>query len=226
MKTKYRKAWFLSVIIGSGFMLSACLSSGSGDNVEPDSPNVGTAVGSSNHAPTISGSPPAQAKIGDTYLFAPSAADQDGDTLTFSIQNMPSWATFDAGTGKLLGTPRVADEGTYENVKISVSDGSAEASLPGYSITVVVTADKSVTLSWTPPTQNADGSNLVNLSAYRLYYGTSSSNYTQQQVIDNPGITTYVVGNLLPGTYYFVATAINANGDESDFSNEIVKEAT
>jgi hypothetical protein len=37
------------------------------------------------------------------------AADGKGDTLTFSIQNMPSWATFSLTTGQLTGTPAPAD---------------------------------------------------------------------------------------------------------------------
>ena len=37
--------------------------------------------------------------------------------------------------------------------------------------------------------------------------------------IDNPSIDTYVIEDLLPGTYYAVATAFNAAGIESRYSN-------
>jgi hypothetical protein len=41
--------------------------------------------------------------------------------------------------------------------------------------------------------------------------------------LNNPGLTTYVVDNLAPGTYEFVATAFNAAGVESRFSNAASK---
>ena len=82
----------------------------------------------------------------------------------------------------------------------------------------------SVTLSWQPPTQNADGSPLLDLSGYTIYVGTRSSTYDYRQImLDNSGLTTYVVDNLEPGTYYFAATAFNSSGVESAFSGEVVK---
>ena len=62
--------------------------------------------------------------------------DPSGKTLTFSIQNRPSWATFNTSTGALSGTPSSAQTGTYSNILISVSDGTASASLPAFSIVV------------------------------------------------------------------------------------------
>lgn len=82
----------------------------------------------------------------------------------------------------------------------------------------------SVTLSWQPPTENADGSPLMDLSGYTIYVGTSANTYNYREVLlDNPGLTSYVVENLEPGTYYFAATAFNSSGIESSFSGEIVR---
>jgi hypothetical protein len=78
-----------------------------------------------------------------------------------------------------------------------------------------------VTLSWEAPTGNSDGSALVNLTGYKVYYGSASGNYTQQIRISNPGLNTYVVDNLPPGQYYFAVTAYNSLGEESDYSPEI-----
>jgi len=77
----------------------------------------------------------------------------------------------------------------------------------------------SVTLNWTPPTQNTDGSVLTDLAGFKIYYGTSPDNYPNQITIDNPGITSSVVDNLTPNTWYFVSTAFTSSGEESDFSN-------
>ena len=103
------------------------------------------------------------------------------------------------------------------------SDGSLSASLATFSITVEAVSLGSVTLNWTPPTQNEDGTALTNLSGYRIYWGTTPGNYPNSVTIDNPGLSSYVVENLIPGTYVFVATSINASGMESVHSNSATK---
>lgn len=200
-------------------LLSGCLESGS-DTVE-QAAAPGGPVG--NSAPTISGTPPNAARIGQQYSFNPSSSDPDGDSLTFSINNKPSWADFNTSTGRLMGTPVSGDEGTYSNIRITVTDGSASASTPQFAINVQQVSMGSATLSWNPPTQNTDGTPLTNLSAYRIYYGTSPGNYPNQIHISNVGVTTYVVENLPAATYYFVSTAINSTGIESGFSNVATK---
>ena len=86
------------------------------------------------------------------------------------------------------------------------------------------TGSGSVELSWQPPTENADGSTLSDLSGYNIYVGTSSNNFEYREIrLDNPGLTAYVVENLEPGTYYFAATAFNSSGVESAFSGEVVR---
>lgn len=41
-------------------------------------------------------------------------------------------------------------------------------------------------LSWDPPTKNADGTSLNGLAGYKIYYGTSSGNYTKIIDIGDP----------------------------------------
>jgi hypothetical protein len=177
-----------------------------------------------NNQPTISGTPGTSVLIGDTYAFAPAASDPDNDRLTFSVQGKPEWAVFSDTTGNLTGVPSLADVGSYPGIVISVSDGDMSASLPQFSLDVVQNADGSVTISWTPPTLNEDGSELTDLAAYKFYYGTSSGNYTEQVRVDNPGLTSFVIENLTPATYFIVATAINSDEVESEFSNETTKQ--
>jgi hypothetical protein len=177
-----------------------------------------------NNAPTISGNPPAAVIVGNNYSFTPTASDPDvGDTLSFSIQNKPVWADFDTATGTLSGVAVQGSEGIYANIQITVSDGDLSASMPQFAVEVTQVALGSAALSWTAPTQNTDGSPLTDLAAYKIYYGNSPGSYPNQIQIDNPGITTYVVENLVPDTYFFVATSINSMGIESDFSNSVSK---
>jgi hypothetical protein len=174
-----------------------------------------------NGAPTISGTPATNVIAGSAYEFTPQAADPEGQPLTFSVTGRPAWATFDAATGRLSGTPGNGDVGTYAGIVITVSDGAASASLPGFSIAVqaVQVGTGSATITWTPPTSNTDNSPLTNLAGYRIYYGTSSGNLTQVLNLTNPGISSGVVENLAAGTWYFAVTSYNASNVESERSN-------
>jgi len=178
-----------------------------------------TVSGSSNRAPVISGTPARSVNAGSAYSFRPTASDPDGNTLTYSIANRPSWATFSTSTGALTGTPSASQVGTYSNIAISVSDGRATTSLAAFAISVVDVSNGGATLSWTPPTTNTDGTSLGNLAGYRISYGTSASALTQTVQIANPGVTTYSLSSLSPGTYYFAVRAYTANGTESANSN-------
>jgi hypothetical protein len=71
-----------------------------------------------------------------------------------------------------------------------------------------------VTLEWDP---NAE----TDLAGYRIHYGTASGNYTARKDVGN--LVTCTVTDLTPGvTYYFAATAYNASGLESGYSNEVI----
>jgi hypothetical protein len=180
-------------------------------------------VGADNAAPTIAGVPPTAAREGQAYEFRPAAADADGDLLAFTISNRPSWATFDAQTGRLFGTPGAGTVGSYRDVTIRVSDGTATATLPAFTIAVEQASLGSATLSWVAPTQRVDGTPLENLAGYRIRYGTAPGSYPNQLQIPNAGITSCVIENLPAGTYYFVAIAYDAVGLESAPSAAVSK---
>ena len=109
-------------------------------------------VNRSNTAPTIGGTPSASVTAGSAYGFVPTSNDADGDTLTFSIENKPSWASFDTATGALSGTPANSDEGTFSDIAITVSDGNGgTAVLASFSITVN-RSNTAPAIGGTPPT--------------------------------------------------------------------------
>ena len=77
------------------------------------------------------------------------------------------------------------------------------------------------TLSWSPPTQNTDGTPLT-AAGFRVYYGTASRHYGAP--IDVGDVTSYVLGGLQVGqTYYFAVTAYDSGGNESAYSTEVSK---
>ena len=171
-----------------------------------------------NHAPTIVGTPPTTATVGQVYSFTPVGDDADDDTLTFSIQNKPAWATFNTATGRLSGTPALADVLTYSNIIISVSDGTTSVPLPSFNLAVVQAVTGSVTLNWVAPLTNTDGSAL-DLAGYRVSYGRSATSLDQVAQITNPGLVTYTIDNLAAGTWYFTIRAYSNTGAQSDPSN-------
>jgi hypothetical protein len=204
----------------SGIVITVSDGEAAGVSLAPFSITVNAAA---NRAPTISGNPATSVNAGSAYNFQPSGADADGDTLTYTIQNMPNWATFNQSTGRLSGTPQAAAAGVYSGIVISVTDTKDTTSLPAFSITVNAPANGNATLSWTPPTENTDGSNLSNLAGFRIQYGTSPTALTQTIQISNPGVVTYDVTGLNAGNWYFAIRAYNSGGAESANSNVVSK---
>jgi Putative Ig domain len=172
-------------------------------------------------APTISGTPATTVTAGQAYSFTPAASGPSGLTLSFSIANMPSWATFNTTTGALSGTPSSSNVGTFSNITISVSDGQASASLPTFSITVNAQATGNVPLSWVAPTTNTNGTTLTDLSSYVINYGTSASALTDQITVSSATATSYTVTGLATGTWYFSVTAYASDGTQSAPSNTV-----
>ena len=177
-----------------------------------------------NSPPTLSGFPATSVLEKTFYDFVPKASDPDGDTLSFSINNRPDWADFDPTTGALYGTPTAADVGRYPNIEIGVTDGQATVTLSAFTIDVTATAIAAVTLSWQPPTENADGTPLLDLAGYRIYFGTDPNNFSNTVELSNPGLTSYVVENLTADEWYFAATALNSKGIESSLSSPVMRD--
>jgi hypothetical protein len=180
-----------------------------------------------NVAPTISGTPPKTATVGTLYTFTPKASESDGDPMSFSVTNKPSWASFSIATGTISGTPITASVGTDPGIVISVSTGHGSASLAPFSITVSQASGSgtgsggtgSATLSWTAPTTNTNGSALTDLAGYHIYYGNSPSSMSKVITVANPGTTSYTVSSLAAGTWYFAVNAYTTNGLDSTLSN-------
>lgn len=222
MRSTYFPGFLTGCLLLTSVLLCACggvdCGSSTGSATKPD--------GSSNATPTVSGSPGATAVVGQAYSFQPAAADADGDPLTFTVANLPSWASFNAETGRITGTPTAAQVGAYQNITITVSDGAANAQLGPFAINVTEVSGNSATLTWTPPTQNADGSALGNLAGYQVRYGQDRNNLDQTVNVDNPSINRYVVENLSSGTWYFAVVAVNSRGATSEVSNMASKNVT
>jgi len=218
------------------FALAAC---GGGAGVDVNSPTTAADTGSTGTAgstttgggttsgsiarATISGTPATSVTVGTQYSFTPSASDTDGGSLTYSIANAPSWATFNKSTGQLSGSPKATDVGTTSGIVITVADGSATASLASFNITVVNTTPVATTgsakVTWVAPTQNSNGTALTDLAGYTVFYGTDASALTSSAQVANPQALSYTVTGLATGTtWYFAVAAWSSAGQQSVLS--------
>ncbi|MCG7931271.1 MAG: Ig domain-containing protein [Candidatus Thiodiazotropha weberae] len=187
------------------------------------------AQAAANEAPTISGTPAASVDAGVAYSFTPVADDADNDSLSFSVTNLPAWASFNSSSGRLTGTPSTQDVGDYNNIRISVSDGTDSANLASFSIRVnsvqVAATTGSMSLNWVAPTTRTDGTslNLSDISGYQIYIGTSPTNLQMHLDLGQGELSSYTIDDIGLGDYYVAITAYDRSGNSSDLSNIVQK---
>jgi len=136
-------------------------------------PGFSLTVNNVNDAPVISGSPATEVNEDSAYYYKPQVTDVDSQSLTFSIINKPSWASFDELMGVLSGTPDKSHVDTTHGIVISVSDGEASASLPAFNLTVknvndlpigeflLINLDEDASTDITPVLSDVDSNNLI-----------------------------------------------------------------
>jgi hypothetical protein len=218
IETKITARPGLAGLLVVALILAGCAGPGTVGNTPGDGSSPTTAP------LALQGSPPTHVTAGTRYSFQPSVSPSTAG-VTFSITHKPAWASFNAGTGALSGTPTVGNEGMTASIQITASDGSSTASIGPFAIAVEAPGGSappptgSATLTWVAPTVNTDGSILNNLVGYRIYYGTSADDMSQEIDVAGATSTSYVVDGLYPGTYYFAVSAYSSAGTESHDSN-------
>jgi hypothetical protein len=184
---------------------------------------AGASIGGTSGSPIITGTPPSTATVGRFYSWKPIVSDPNNDPVALTLNGKPAWAAFDPKTGQVYGTPTAAYAGTMTTSKLNASDRTNTTTLR-FSVTVGTSSSVgsvgSVTVSWTPPTTNTDGSALTNLSGYRIMYGTAPGQYTKSVDV-SVGLTRYTIGSLNAGKYYVAIAAKNSSGVESAPSPEV-----
>jgi hypothetical protein len=142
--------------------------------------------------------------------------------VRFEIENKPSWLAFVAQDGRLTGIPTDAATGIYDNIRIWVTDGVQRVALPLFSIRVrAADARGQVSLRWTPPLENNDGSALTDLAGYRIYAGRTPTTLKTLIYIRTPAATRWFINSLESGYHFFAITAVNSAGIESIWSYKV-----
>lgn len=77
------------------------------------------------------------------------------------------------------------------------------------------------TIRWQAPALNEDGSPVTDLAGYVIYWGKESRVYSGSHRIEEPSVTEWRA-DIARGVYYFAMTAFDAEGNESDYSNELL----
>jgi hypothetical protein len=134
-----------TLLAAASIVLAGCGGGGEGGGGGGsfDSPN--------NLPPVITGSPATKLTAGTQYSFQPQSTDPDGDKLTYSATNLPAWASINATSGLVSGTPAESNVGMSGMITIGVSDGKATAVLPDFRIEVTSAQPPPATVN-TPPT--------------------------------------------------------------------------
>jgi hypothetical protein len=143
--------------------------------------------------------------------------DRGGSGIASSTVN---WVTSSTATWQ---TGNISLELGSNTIVISAIDVDGKLSTDTLTVNRETTGSGSATLSWIPPTQRTDSTPLTDLAGYRIYYGRMSKTYDYQINVDNPGVVTYVVENLVSGDWYFALSAYDSQGLESDRSNEVLR---
>jgi hypothetical protein len=154
------------------------------------------------------------------------------DTVSQNGSTTLNWSSTDAtsctASGDWSGSKAVAGSEAMNSLVVDsqftlTCDGVGGAVNDTVNVTVVVNNNGTALLSWSPPTENTDGSTLTDLTGYKIYFGTSSGNYGSPVIINNPGLSSYLVEDLAMADWYFSIKVFNSSGTESDFSAEVSK---
>jgi hypothetical protein len=116
-----------------------------------------------------------------------------------------------------------ADSAATLRVTYTQTAGSGSIKMQAAALSQATTVTQPTTgsaiLTWQPPALNSDGTPLTDLAAFKVYWGATEGTYSQSTKISNATARTYTVSGLTKGTWYFVVTALNAQGLESPYSN-------
>lgn len=98
-----------------------------------------------------------------------------------------------------------------------------EAPPPGVEVQIT----GSTTLRWQAPTENVDGTPYDDPGGFKIYWGQQSRSYTGSLDVDDTAATNWGFSVPLDSVddieWYFAMTAVDSEGNESAYSNEVLK---
>ena len=97
-------------------------------------------------------------------------------------------------------------------------------SLDGGTGSGVIQGTAQVILAWVAPVEREDGTpiSMSEIAGYRVYYGMSEGDYTNEVDISDRGTMQATLSGLLSGIYYIVVTTYDMEGRESSYSPVVI----
>lgn len=148
-------------------------------------------------------------------------------TLTFTAETTTgngsvipklTWSTAPAATqcvasGDWIGTRNPSGSQTLAAITTSKT----------YNLSCTWEGNNQATLTWKAPVKNTDESSLTDLKGYRLSWGTSITDLSNDVTIDNPAAVSHVMTMPGAGTYHYTLRAVNQRGVESVSTTPVSK---
>lgn len=184
-------------------------------------PTVPTRVSAPTPAkPTGPVKAPAPAVKPTLKLAASASSVRRGEqvTLSWSGQGVSNCQASGSWSGQRSSSGSMTTGALTERRSYSLTCDSAEGKI--MAMTSVQVSSGGTRIAWVPPRYSVDGKALDDLAAYRIYVGTVSRDYFDRIDLTDVSTTQHFL-DLEPGTYYIAMTAIDADGNESNLSNEL-----
>ncbi len=187
-----------------------------------------TATGVSNNFPEFSTLDDKEITEGNLLQFQINASDADSDPLTYQADNLPSGATFNAGSATFSWTPNQAQHGEYK-VTFTVADNRGGLDMETIKITVVNSNNFPEIVSFTPnqltglfftkgevipfsvSATDADAGDIISYS-WRIFAGNIPQG--GQLLSTSPGFD-FVTDNFEPATYSIRVEVTDGHDTES-----------
>lgn len=202
-----------------GLMLLAL--GGCSGSTEPAAAGAGVVERPDSDPPPAEEAPPASSpEPSVTFSVADASVPQGGSTtLSWTSTDATSCAASGGWSGDrpLQGSALVGPLNGATTYTLTCT-GDGGTSMDMLSVSVVGT----VSLAWQPPAENQDGSPATDLSGYRIYYGSFSRSYSEDVTVSGASTTQWDL-SLPSGEYFIAMTAFDSDGNESSYSNEVVR---
>jgi hypothetical protein len=119
----------------------------------------------------------------------------------------------------LYGTPQTSDVGVYSGIRFTASDGKLTTT-QHVELAVAIGVTRTVSLSWLQPTENENGTPLLDLAGYSVYAWRPQE--PPRRLSSHPSyVTGFEISDLPVGVWMFGVTASNSAGIESRLSRVV-----
>ena len=142
-------------------------------------------------------------------------SENDEVTITWSAPGAERCVASGGWQGERTASGDFVTSPLGESTTFSLSCEAGNAS----AVAMVAVEVADLTLAWAAPTENVDGTALTDLQGFFVYWGDASREYIGKLRLEASAREWQI--DLPAGDYHFALTAVDSEGDESAYSNEV-----